>query len=492
MLEGGLLLLVTLSVMVAGMALAAGEELVAVTSERQLLVDDFLIASAEGLTRRFHQPVKYEGNPVLTPSHPWEGTALFLNGSVLRDPETGLLRMYYCTYETPGAFLGLPRVSFVCLAQSQDGVHWDKPFLHNVTIKGSDENNIVTEWPCCDLLQVTYDPHDPDSRRLWKLSVFQYDPRVWEYDTAAREGRTWEGPKPSHMGVCLYWSPDGLHHWVEGPKGVIPGAGDVTIAGWDAKRGKYVAYVKTGHEGKRARALAESEDFVNWPEPKLILHADEQDPEDVELYSMEGWPYESLWLGYVRTFHAKTTYNVDTQLVYSRNGVDWSRTPGRPVFLPNGPEGAWDRGYHTMSNNPPLRMGDELWIYYGSTNNTKKERPYVGGVGIAKLRVDGFASVDAGEEEGVLTTRPLVLKGTRLCVNADARGGQMTVEVVGTDGRASPGYEGEACRAITGDVPRQVVEWQERGDLDAVRDRPVVLRFRLRKARLYSFWTEVH
>ena len=34
---------------------------------RQLFVDDFLVASSEGVVRKFYKPVKFEGNPVLWP-----------------------------------------------------------------------------------------------------------------------------------------------------------------------------------------------------------------------------------------------------------------------------------------------------------------------------------------------------------------------------------------------------------------------------------------
>lgn len=101
-----------------------------------------------------------------------------------------------------------------------------------------------------------------------------------------------------------------------------------------------------------------------------------------------------------------------------------------PILLPEYP---WEGRAIFLNGSVlrPLRTGDELWIYYGSTNNSKKQRPYSGGVGVAKLRVDGFASMDAGEEEGVLITRPLVLTGKALCVNADASAGSLAVETEG-------------------------------------------------------------
>jgi hypothetical protein len=45
----------------------------------------------------------------------------------------------------------------------------------------------------------------------------------------------------------------------------------------------------------------------------------------------------------------------------------------------------------------------------------------------------------------------------------------------------------ETCDAFSGDDVTHVVTWQGRRDLDALRGRPVRLKFVLRAARLYAF-----
>ena len=61
---------------------------------------------------------------------------------------------------------------------------------------------------------------------------------------------------------------------------------------------------------------------------------------------------------------------------------------------------------------------------------------YAGGAtGVAILRRDGFASMDAGEEAGTLTTRPLTFRGKYLFVNADAPQGELRAEVLDETGR---------------------------------------------------------
>ena len=46
-----------------------------ITCERQLFVDDYLLATSKGLTRQLHQPAPYPQNPVMRMrEHPWETT----------------------------------------------------------------------------------------------------------------------------------------------------------------------------------------------------------------------------------------------------------------------------------------------------------------------------------------------------------------------------------------------------------------------------------
>lgn len=53
---------------------------------RQLFVDEMLVEQVEGIRRVLHQPEKYDGNPVLTPTLPEEQNICILHGTVLFDP----------------------------------------------------------------------------------------------------------------------------------------------------------------------------------------------------------------------------------------------------------------------------------------------------------------------------------------------------------------------------------------------------------------------
>ena len=139
--------------------------------------------------------------------------------------------------------------------------------------------------------------------------------------------------------------------------------------------------------------------------------------------------------------------------------------------------------------------GDELWFYYtgikqyafitsGGEKGYDDYHPDAGAVCLAVLRRDGFVSLDAGNQEGVLTTPPFTLDGTELWVNVDARGGELRAELL--DGA---GAVAASSAALSGDRPRARLEWPD-GRPAGLRGRNLRLRFTLRDAEFYSYWFE--
>jgi hypothetical protein len=114
---------------------------------------------------------------------------------------------------------------------------------------------------------------------------------------------------------------------------------------------------------------------------------------------------------------------------------------------------------------------------------------YAGGsTGLATLRRDGFASMDAGPQGGVLTTPPLIFSGRHLFVNANAQSGELRVEVITSSGEILIPFTRKNCRRIRADSCCEHVTWNGAEDLVRLRETPVSLRFYLANAQLYSFW----
>jgi hypothetical protein len=72
-------------------------------------------------------------------------------------------------------------------------------------------------------------------------------------------------------------------------------------------------------------------------------------------------------------------------------------------------------------------------------------------------------------------------------LDADARGGELTVEVMGENGKVLDGLSMADCVAVGTDNTRQAVVWKE-GNLAIATGKPVRFRFHLKTARLFAFW----
>ena len=134
--------------------------------------------------------------------------------------------------------------------------------------------------------------------------------------------------------------------------------------------------------------------------------------------------------------------------------------------------------------------GDELWFYYSGLKYRDDFPPCFkkdadgSAICLAVLRRDGFISLDAGTDEGLLVTHFFEASGRCLCANIDAPEGELGVEVVDERGTTLA-----VAAPISGDVIRGEFSWQS-SSWESLNGRSVALRFRVRQSRFYSYWTE--
>ena len=151
--------------------------------------------------------------------------------------------------------------------------------------------------------------------------------------------------------------------------------------------------------------------------------------------------------------------------------------------------GDWNWGNVQSAGGCCLVVGDQLYFYVsGRAGRRGSTASGVCTTGLAVLRRDGFASLDAGSAEGSLTTRLVTFRGRHLFVNAETSGGELRAEVLDRDGTPIPGLTRAACEAVRGDGTQQPVRWKGGAELAQVAGRPVKIRFHLRGGKLYAFW----
>jgi len=479
-------------------------EPVPVDATHRIFADEFLIESRRNLARRIHQPVREPGNPLVVADRAWEtlGTENLVFPATHYIPEEKKFKMWYVASNQAaargrikGLRIPMKESSFVCYAESEDGLHWAKPELGQKDFRGLVNNNIVLthNGSHVDSLSVIYRPDHPNPAERYQLVVFQ---GTWPYraDKIKEMGFHYD-IEPGHY---AFYSPDGIcwEPYEVNPVVPLAKAMDRSNFGYQKRRGKYVGYIKWSHNRepygkKRSRRYIESDDLVHWTEPRTLLHPDALDPVDTEFYGMFGFDAGDLYLGYLEIFHTRSD-TFTWQLVSSRDGKHWRRAAQRRSFFAHGEPETWDGAVVFIPNSPPVEVGDELWIYYSGTARTHGSREVTipRHIGLARLRRDGFVSLEAGAKEGVLTTVPLTLKGETLWVNAEASSGSVTVEVCDRDGKPLPGFERDKCVRATGNQVHQKIGWVSRQGLPL--DRVVKLKFYVRSARLYSFWMESH
>ena len=482
------------------LAVTAAEMPIVIDSRRQLFLDDYLIASKTRVKRTVEQAKKFEGNPVLWPTQPWEPPMATLYGSVMRDGAE--FKMWYKS----GMGVGY--------AQSEDGIVWRRPRFDLTMVDGVGSNILLrkkskTEGPegfpyFYELFGVHRDDSDPDATRRYKLGFLDID---WKYK--GQDGDPWH--KGQRRGLGVAGSSDGIHwklidNWAT--EAIVDGA---THWMFDPARKKYVLYGRTRKAlpevetawstnewfrnwfSGRAVARVESADFLKWDFTRpdtapVVLTADLQDRPGTEIYSMKVFPYEGIYIGLVQVFHATPDEcTLDVQLAVSRDSLKFTRVGDRATFIPVGPIGSWDRFNLSLANNDPIPVGDELRFYYGGRMyrhgpySGPDKGPERGGIGFATIRRDRFVALEASFDGGEILTRPLQLNG-KLHVNAKSDFGEIAVELLKSDGTVAA-----RSKPIHRDGLRIPVEW-EAGPTRLAE--PVTLRIKLENAKLFALWCE--
>ena len=137
--------------------------------------------------------------------------------------------------------------------------------------------------------------------------------------------------------------------------------------------------------------------------------------------------------------------------------------------------------------SPEGIVGRRMYFYYSGWKSTHGAPDNVAGIGLATLLLDRIVAVEPKRAQGTLTTRVLKIEGERLEINVDADKGRLLVEVLDETGQVLPGFEVDACRAISSDARRRRMKWDER-KLKQLSGQRVRLRFHLSgECQLFAF-----
>ena len=119
-----------MSICLIGSSAVPGAEAISIGTQKQLFIDESIVADTDGVFPVLNQPVKHPANPVLKlpPSPRDDGYDLaVVYGNVIYDADDRRFKMWYetCNYDE--------RSRVVAYATSADRIRWDLPCLRLVS-----------------------------------------------------------------------------------------------------------------------------------------------------------------------------------------------------------------------------------------------------------------------------------------------------------------------------------------------------------------------
>ena len=380
--------------------------------------DNVSIPFFQNLKLEMRTPVKHPKNPVLArgPDGSVDDWAVQFYGSVIRHPETGKFRAWYCAVskqERRTRISGRSGIWRVAYAESDDGIAWTRPNLGLVEVNGGKDNNLCKLEPHLGVLnlKVLDEPDDPNPDHRYKMAA-----HVWTPKSATRrngalapfvsaDGFTWkflgetspvdaELPEADTVLPPLHIEPaGGLYKW----DGLYHTSGQNAIA---AERPYHGRVSRTSISG----------DFANWSQASAIqsvrVHQHEllgpgRSREGEQTHEGNSvWNRGNVLIGISGIWHGTPEWKdltIDLGFVVSNNGVHFREAMTEWTFLERGGDGEWDQG-GLLQGQGFENVGDETWIYYGAWDPRSWESsPPRGGIGIAVLPRDRFADLVVDE-----------------------------------------------------------------------------------------------
>lgn len=449
-------------------------------SDRELFVDQYLIASLDKAKITLHHPE--DKGKVLEFDRPWEGA---FSAYVTVIEEDGFFRAYYRGVPTAGKDGNSAEVT--CYAESRDGIHWEKPDLGIYEIVGSKDNNVIL----ANAAPITHN-----------FSPFlDSNPAASPNEKFKALGGT------SKSGLVAFTSADGKNWEMFREEAVFTqGVFDSqNVSFWSEEEQVYVCYFRSwtgeGYNGFRSVSRTTSEDFIHWTDPEPMGFGNT--PYE-HLYTQQTSPYfraPHIYLAIGARFMPNRKvvsdaeaeklgvnpnyYNdcSDVILMSSRGGNHYDRQFMESFIRP----GIGLQNWVSRSNYPALNVvqtGEtemSLYVNQDYAQPSAHLRRYA-------LRLDGFASLSAGFEGGEMLTKPFTFEGEKLELNySTSAAGEIRIELLDENGNKLPGYSMEEAQPVIGNEISREVYWNGSSDVSDLSGKPIRMRVYLKDADLFSF-----
>ncbi len=452
-------------------------------SDRQLFVDDFWINKSTDVNRKLHRPISQ--GVVIPGDKPWDAGNIWAM-TIIEDE--GKYRAWYrCEVEPE---LALKRSgSGTAYAESDDGLHWEKPNLGVFELNGSKDNNLIWLGPGANMAPFKDPNPDVPEDQRYKAVVRNRDllalssPDGIHWSQMQEEPLMTDGPFDSPQ--VLFWDDwkDEYVLYARGVGGADPNVDPATVKADPGSEFK---------GGVRWIRRSTSKDFKEWTPLENI---DAGDTPYEHLYTNAGMRYmrsPGTYLMFpMRLFPQRTadpdwTYSPgisDVAFMSSRDGIHFDRSFMEAYIRPGPDFDNWHDRAVSVNQGMIFTAPGEISLYVNEHMHlaTQAPRRYT-------LRTDGFVSVNARYSGGEFTTHPFTFDGGRLELNYSTSAvGTVKVEIQDEAGSALPGFTLDDCPEMFADEIEGPVAWGGGGDVSSLAGKPVRLRFWLNDADIYAF-----
>ena len=461
--------------------------------------DDYSIPEKYNLKLTMKQAQKHPDNPVLKPGAPGgpDGWSATIYGTVLW--VDGKFRMWYMAEpKLRQQDLVLPlknagRIVHVAYAESDDGIHWEKPNLGLVNFGGRKDNNLVLIEPeghplsvCDDYCCVLYDPEDADPNRRYKMAYIVF-----------LKGKEYFGEKPREIEkklgsdycptMACATSRDGLHWKLAQDTPAINECFEV--AGLYKFNNKYYVegqqfspwvWLPDGSYCGRVMVTFESKDFLTWSQAKTLSFVRpnyESAPASTgeEVHMGAGiWNRGNVLVGIYGQWHGcKRPYEqvrIDLGLIVSNDGLHFREPVPNFALVPYGQYGEWD-SISLAQGHAFKNMDGRTYIWYGQWDLRVWDpkafgKAALGAIGLAIWRQDcfGYLSAKYGDGSAHLLTCPVKVTGgkAQLFLNVEDVSEQFPLLVALVDDLGMPfqGYSQMDCLPIAEEGVSVQTRWR--------------------------------
>jgi hypothetical protein len=460
----------------------------------QFFVDDWLVDNRfaikyknNAVVHAVHPPAKHPANPV------YRGDCGYVN--VVQHPETGKFQLWTQVHHLIEKGDKPSSQYAIAYAESDDGLKWEAPNLGLFEWQGSRENNIVIRGP----------KNARASGPQILLTLPEEQKRGFTYVMTYRSG----GSGKDSDGIRLVGSHDGIH-WDSNSEVRLKHIHSDTLNSivYDAGQDRYFMtcrakdrYRRFNTEmidhgaSRRVSFLTNDELWTEWEgNPRALLTPDGIDAETNHnfFYGMPVHHYAGIYWGFLWVFRMNDP--IHTELVTSRDGIHWNRSPHRVPLIPLGEDEAWDDGM-TFGGPHWVEVDDEWRFYYTGHDDGHQSKERTAAVGLAtskKERLIGLHGPDNGG--GVVVTRLIRWPGGDLFVNAARRGdeGEAKLSVRVSDAIRDPmeGFDHADCVAFPGDAVRHKITWSGNRSLAEHEGKVIRLEIFLENADLFTIAAE--